>query len=138
MSKNLNKNKEVSLPFYLISDLDPGFFESLIDNLGNANNILLTQNSALTIYLENIIFLNILPTEILSNKLDWKLTEEKTEGNLIYAITKPLNNSKVFDEDIKHQREKFFFHNLKSAKHNSLLSSETSNLIKHLKNYILI
>ena len=138
MSRNLNKNKEVSLTLYLIEALDPLFFESLIDTLGISNDILFTSNSGLTNYFKNIIFLNILSTEIISNQLDLKLDGAKTGNNLIYKITKQLNSSKLFHKDIKNQLEKFLFFNLKNTKNNCLLSSETPKLIKNLKNFILI
>ena len=139
MSRNLNKNKEVSLILYLIRDLDPFFFESLIDTIGNSNNVSLILISRLTPhYFKNIIFLNILSTEIISNKLNRKLTEEKIEKNLVYTRTKQLNNSKLFYKNIKHQLENIFFFNLKNTKYNASFSSETSNLIKIFKNYILI
>jgi len=134
----LNKNKEISLTLSLIKDLDPFFFEFLIDIVGNSDNTLFTENSNLTNYLKNLIFLNILSTEIITNDLDQKLTESRTIDNLIYSTNKQLNSSKLSNKDIKYELEKIFFYSLKKIKHNYFLTSETSNLIKKLKNYILI
>lgn len=134
----MNKNKEISLTLSLIKDLDPFFFEFLIDIVGNSDNTLFTENSNLTNYLKNLIFLNILSTEIITNDLDQKLTESRTIDNLIYSTNKQLNSSKLSNKDIKYELEKIFFYSLKKIKHNYFLTSETSNLIKKLKNYILI
>jgi len=125
-----------------IKDLDPFFFESLIDIIGNSDNTVFTQNSNLTDYLKNLIFLNILSTEIISKELDQKLIGGRTVNNLIYSINKQLNSSELelelSSKDIKYQLEKKFFYSLKKIKYNYFLSSEASNLLKNFKNYILI
>jgi len=136
LSKNLSKNKEVSLNLYLAKDLDPFFFEFLTDTLGNSNNNLFSKDIDLNKYLQNLIFLNILSAEIVSSQLDQRLPRGKK--NLVYLINKRLNSSKKSNKDMKYELFKVFFRTLKSTKHNCFLFSETSNLIKNFKNYLFI
>lgn len=141
----INKNRKTLQILFLIKDLDPIFFEFLIDNIEYPNKKLtFTKNESLKTSNTNIIlffiFCNVFSNKHLNTQLQNKPTVDTTKENLLYYINKGKRRliAKVFNKDLKEQLQKSFFLSISQTKYNETISSEILTSIKTLQNFNFI
>ncbi len=141
----LNKNRKTLKILFLIKDLDPIFFEFLIDNIEYPNKKLtFTKNESIKIPNTNIIlfltYCNVFSNKQLNIQLQNKPTVDTTRENLLYYINKGKRRitAKVFNNDLKQQLQKSFFLSINQTNYNETVSSEILTSIKTLQNFNFI
>lgn len=141
----INKNRKTLQILLLIKDLDPIFFEFLIDKIEYPNKKLTftTDESLKTPNTNIILFLtycNVFSNKQLNIQLQNKPTVDTTKENLLYYINKCKRRitAKVFNNDLKQQLQKSFFLSINKTKYNETVSSEILTSIKTLQNFNFI
>lgn len=141
----INKNRKTLQILLLIKDLDPIFFEFLIDKIEYPNKKLTftTDESLKTPNTNIILFLtycNVFSNKQLNIQLQNKPTVDTTKENLLYYINKGKRRitAKVFNNDLKQQLQKSFFLSINKTKYNETVSSEILTSIKTLQNFNFI
>nr|QWK44047.1 hypothetical protein [Arthrothamnus bifidus] len=141
----INKNRKTLQILFLIKDLDPIFFEFLIDNIEYPNKKLtFTKNENLKTSNTNIIlffiYCNVFSTKQLNIQLQNKPTVGTAKDNLLYYINKGKRRiiAKILNNDLKQQLQKNFFLSISQTKHNETVSSKILTSSKTLQNFNFI
>lgn len=136
----LNKNRKTLQILFLIKDLDPIFFEFLIDNIEYPNKKL-TFNKNESLEASNInIILFIIYYNVFSTKQLNKLTANNAKENLFYHMNKGKQRviAKFLTKDLKQQLQKNFFLSINQTKAHKMGSSKILTSIKTLQHFNLI
>nr|QWK42344.1 hypothetical protein [Postelsia palmaeformis] len=136
----LNKNRKTLQIFYLIKDLDPIFFEFLIDNIKYPNKkLILNKDESLEASNINII-LSFIYCNVFSTKQLSKTTANNAKDNLLYHMNKSKRRviTKFLKKELKQQFQKNFFLNINQTKTYEMGSSKILTSIKILQNFNLI
>nr|QWK43054.1 hypothetical protein [Saccharina subsessilis] len=141
----INKNRKTLQILFLIKDLDPIFFEFLIDNIEYPNKKLtFTKNENLKTPNTNIIlffiYCNVFSTKQLNLQLQNKPTVDTTKDNLLYYINKGKRRiiAKILNNDLKQQLQKSFFLSISQTKYDETVSSKILTSSKTLQNFNFI
>nr|QWK42486.1 hypothetical protein [Macrocystis pyrifera] len=136
----INKNRKTLQILFLIKDLDPIFFEFLIDNIKYPNKkLIFNKDESLKASNKNIllffIYCNLFSTKQLN-----KPTITKAKDNLLYHMNKGKRRviAKFLNKDLKQQLQKNFFFSISKTKVNKMVSSKILTSIKTLQNFTLI
>ena len=134
MNVSTKKNNILSI-FKSIKDLDPFFFELLMDSISDSNKISILKKKPQALL---IIYSNIFATK----KLNIPLAKEKTLGlqidkvntdvNLLYSI---LSIKTIQEERIVPQLKKNLFYKFYLNRYNKPIASQVRNSIKIIKSW---
>nr|QWK43337.1 hypothetical protein [Ecklonia arborea] len=143
----LNKNKKIRQFFFLIKDLDPIFFEFLIDNIEYPNKKLtFTKDERLKVSDINMllffIYCNIFSTEQLNLQFQNKTNVNNAKDNLLYYLNREKRRlrAKALNKELKQDLQKSFFLSINKTKNNERVVSSSKNLtsIERLQDFNLV
>ena len=140
-----NKNRKTLQILFLIKDLDPIFFEFLINNIEYpTKKLTFTKDKTLKISDINIIFFfmycNLFSTKQLNIQLQKKITGDRAKNNLLYYINKGKRTliAKALNKNLKQQLQKSFFLSINQTKYNEMISSQVLISVETLRRFNLI
>nr|YP_009736331.1 hypothetical protein SlomFM_132 [Scytosiphon promiscuus]QDM58418.1 hypothetical protein SlomFM_132 [Scytosiphon promiscuus]QDM58561.1 hypothetical protein SlomM_132 [Scytosiphon promiscuus] len=141
--KVLRKRNKILAVFKSIKDLDPLFFELLMDSIRDSNKTLIVKKNPKALL---IIYSNIFATK----KLNIPLAKEKTLGIMINKVNKnniaslyseikqkPIIKINFRDKQLDYQlkNRKNLFFNLYLNRQNELLSSQVISYVKIIQSF---
>ena len=121
--KFLKQQKRILSVLFLIKNLDPVFFELLIDSIKDSKKNQMNKNKNITLF---IIYLNLFSTKKLKiQHSKEKLNPQMRNTNLVYSLSKqPSLSINSTHKESKLQRKKTFFYNIYFNRFNELLTSQ--------------
>ena len=135
--KFLTKRNKILSVFQSIKDLDPFFFELLMDSISDSNKTSIIREKPQALF---IVYSNIFATK----KLNIPLAKEKTLGlqidkintnfNLLYSLIS-IRSLKIRDEEVVSQLNKNLFYKFYLNRYNKFFTSQVKKYIKIIKSW---
>ena len=138
--KSLKKRNKILSVFKSSKDLDPFFFELLMDSIRDSNKTLIAKKNPQSLF---IIYSNIFATKKLNRPLakeqtlDRKFNKVTKNMNLIYSVMEQRSIRKLEsnDQQVSFQLKKNLFYNLYLNRYNKLISSQVISSLKIIQSW---